>query len=117
MRALTGNKGVHTFTGRQFQISASPAGDNADAAANILAARNNRRRGASCPGKPFRKFSAGNVRVSLQSNGLPVADKKRFQLFQAERGGQLRVVSQFGMRIQRQMGAVNGKVVFDQQAD
>ena len=47
----------------------------------------------------------------------PWVRKKGRRLFQAERGAQLRVVAEFGMRIQRQVRTVNRQIVFHEQPE
>jgi len=43
----------------------------------------------------------------------PFASKKRFGIFETERAGELGVVPQDGMDIEREVGAVEGKIVLE----
>ena len=117
VRTFASNEGVHAFGGGRRQITTGTTGDDADATAYFLSAGNEFRFGPGGALQFLGEFNAGNFPTCLQTDGLPVAGKKWLQIFQAQRGGELRVVAKPGMRIQRQVRTVNGQIVFDEQPE
>ena len=60
-----------------------------------------------------REFVARNLRVALESNALAFCLEERFVVFEAERDGELGVVPQDGMDVEREMRAIEGEIVFE----
>jgi len=63
------------------------------------------------------QFIAGNLPGSLETDGLPTASEEWAKFPEAECGGELGVVAQPGMRVERQVRTVNGEVVLDQRTE
>ena len=78
MLAFAGDKGVHAFAGRDGQIVARTTGDNADAFAPFVAARNDSWFHAGGTFQPLGELRPGNLGARLKTDGLAVTGKKRF---------------------------------------
>jgi hypothetical protein len=61
--------------------------------------------------QPAREFVAGNLRLGFESNALAFRLEERLGIFKTESAGKLGVVPEDGMDIEREMGAVEGKIV------
>ena len=115
MRAFSGDKCVHAFVGRDFQLRPRAACHDADSLALCRTAGQKHGRAAQNFGEFFRQFAARNFLPRLPADEAAFFEKKRFQLTEAERGAQLRVVAQARMGVQRQMRTVHGQIAFDEQ--
>src|SRR6478752_1835456 len=111
VRTFTGDERVHPFSRGGFQIAARTTRHNADAPTELRTTRDQLWFCARRAGQSRDKFIAGNVRTGLQADGLAVAREKRFEFLETERGGELGVVAEFGMRVEWQVGTVNSDVV------
>src|SRR5690348_12777608 len=103
MRALAGDKCVHTFIGGQFQIATRAAGYDADTPTDFSTSGNNAGFGAGCLCESFAQFRTGNCHPRPETNGLAMSQKERFQISEAEGGAESCVVAQCGMRVEWQM--------------
>jgi hypothetical protein len=56
---------------------------------------------------------ARDVRLNFQPDALAFHFEKRFGVFQTKRAGQLRVIAENGMNVEREVGAVDGEVVLE----
>jgi hypothetical protein len=63
--------------------------------------------------QPAREFVAGNLRQGFESDALAFCFEERFGVFETERGGELGVVPEDRMDIEREVGAVEGKIVLE----
>jgi hypothetical protein len=115
MRAFSGDKGVHPFPGRDFQLRPRPAGHDADSPAPGRTAGQKHGRTAQNFGQFCRKVPARNFLPRLPADEAAFFKKKRLEILEAERGAQLRVVAQARVGVQRQMRTVHGQIAFDQQ--
>ena len=115
VRAFAGDEGVHAFLCRQFQFRPCAACDDANALALCRAA------GQKNGGRPkilanlSDRFFARNFFAGLPANEPALSIKKWFEILEAERGAQLRIVAHSRMGIQRQMRAVHGQIILDEQ--
>ena len=66
--------------------------------------------------QPPRQVRTRDVCLSLKANALAVVFEEWAQFLQAQCGAELGVITQAGMGIQRQMGAVNRQIVLQQTA-
>src|SRR5579859_4584691 len=103
VRAFAGDKRVHTFIGCEFQVATRAAGYYANTPTNFSTSGNDAGFGAGCLFEPFGQFRTGNCHPRLETDGLAMGQKERFQVSEAEGGAELRVVAQFGMRVEWQM--------------
>ena len=59
------------------------------------------------------KFRPRNLRLHFQTDALPLLLEKRLGVFKTQRTGELRVIAENRMHIEREMGAVERKVMLE----
>ena len=116
MRTFAGDESVYAFVGCFFEIASCSACDDTDAAADLGTAGNCQWFRSSGASQARGQFGARNYRLTLKTQELAMIEKERAQFFQSKRRAELGVVAKFGMRVQRQMRAVDGEVVLEQQS-
>jgi hypothetical protein len=117
VRAFAGDESIHTFPRGDFHFGSGSAGDDSDFAAARWTARENFGRSSSCFFKMAGEFVAIEVHVSADAQVAAFLEEKRLEFTNAQRPREERVVAESQMRVERQMGRINGHVGFDQRLD
>lgn len=111
MWAFARNKSINAFLCRLGQIRARATGYNPDAPTDGGPAWQDARPRPSRLLQAASKFIALQVINSLASNKISMALKERFEFLQPKGAGELRVISELFVRIQRKVRTVNRDII------
>ena len=114
MRAFAGDERIHALAGGELEAGARTAGDNADAAAGRRATGEEFRRSTEGLSEAVGEFRAGQGGVGLEADELAFLEEKRLEPPESQSRGESCIVPETRMGIERQMGAVNGEIVFSE---
>ena len=116
MRPFTCDECIHALIRRLFQLAARSARYDANAAADGWTSGNDQRLGAGSTPQTAGQIVSRQGLPGLKSEELAVIEEERLQLSQAESSAKPRVIAKSRMNIERQMGAIDGEVVLQEQA-
>jgi hypothetical protein len=113
---FAGDEGIDSFGVRFLEFVPCPAGDDSNFLNFCGAARDGFGRGAEGAGEAGFEFGAGECGAELEADGLAIlVEEKWFGILESERGGELGVVAELRVGIEREVGAVDGEVVFEEE--
>jgi hypothetical protein len=115
VRAFAGDEGVHAFLRRQFELGAGAACHHADATACGRAAGQQFDRVPQNPGEALDQCVARFACAGLESEPRAAVEEEWFEPAKAEGGAEPGVVAELRMRVERQVGAVEGEIGAEQE--
>src|SRR5438270_5903913 len=115
MRRFAGDKDVDLVLGNAVNFSTGPAGDNADILRIFRTEIECFHRTAYCLSQFSNQIIPRTENFRSNSDELSFFFKEWLGRFQSKRRGELGVVADFRMKIQRQMRAIERDVVFERE--